>query len=179
MTLKKEPMFEKDECTVSWHADSSLEHFSSIAVYQTTFQSDSTETSSTDCDSSWRIALRLQYEAEGPAANGKFIKKSLSNSSISKAKDSKVADSNLVVDSADDLHPETSLTPAVAIRIPNRSCYYLLDDFNHHHQHCVLVGNEHRYASTHRVSRVEGHSFFSIQSRCKSVLQVESNNKST
>ena len=161
-------MFEKDDCTVSWHADSSLEHFSSIAVYQTTFNSDSTETNSAECDSSWRVALRLQYEAEGPAANGKFIKKNIPTDP--KSKDLNAAD--VKIDSVANLHPETSLTPAVAVHIPNRCCYYMLDDFNHHHQHCVLVGNEHRYASTHRVSRIEGHSFFSIKNRCKSVLQV-------
>lgn len=27
LTLKEEPMFGTDKCTVSWHADSSLEHF--------------------------------------------------------------------------------------------------------------------------------------------------------
>ena len=34
--LKDEPLFQNDKLSVSWHADSSLEHFSSIAVYSFT-----------------------------------------------------------------------------------------------------------------------------------------------
>jgi hypothetical protein len=49
----------------------------------------------------------------------------------------------------------------------------MLDDFNHHHQHAVLPGATHRFASTHRVSRVDGHSFKSIDDRAKTALQVQ------
>jgi hypothetical protein len=33
--LKQEPSMKKEKCTVSWHADSSLQHYSTIAVYHT------------------------------------------------------------------------------------------------------------------------------------------------
>lgn len=36
--MKLEPTFQKEKCTVSWHADSTLEHYSSIAVYHCTRQ---------------------------------------------------------------------------------------------------------------------------------------------
>lgn len=63
------------------------------------------------------------------------------------------------------------IAPPVAVPLPNESCYYLLDDFNHHHQHSVLAGSTHRFASTHRVSRTEGHTFQYIKSKCDSTLQ--------
>eukprot|EP00953_Heterococcus_sp_UTEX-ZZ885_P039186 20098-Heterococcus_DN1.PRE.5 len=34
--LKAEPLFSRDKCSVSWHADSCLEHYSTIAVYHQT-----------------------------------------------------------------------------------------------------------------------------------------------
>lgn len=46
-------------CSVSWHADSCLEHYSTIAVYHAT----DPETSPAD----WKIALRVEPDAEGPA----------------------------------------------------------------------------------------------------------------
>ena len=51
------PGFKRDKASVSWHADSSLDHFSSIAVYHTT---DAADEAATD----WRIALRVQHDAE-------------------------------------------------------------------------------------------------------------------
>ena len=35
----------------------------------------------------------------------------------------------------------------------------------------VLVGNTHRYASTHRVCRTDGHTYQSIKAQCASFLQ--------
>ena len=45
---------------MSWHADSCLEHYSTIAVYHAT----DPETSPAD----WKIALRVEPDAEGPTA---------------------------------------------------------------------------------------------------------------
>jgi alpha-ketoglutarate-dependent dioxygenase FTO len=56
--------------------------------------------------------------------------------------------------------------PPLAIPLPDNACYYLLDEFNHHHQHSVLAGKSQRYASTHRVARVDGHTYGSIKSKC-------------
>jgi len=38
--LKPEPMKGEARCSVSWHADSCLEHYSTIAVYHTIFNND-------------------------------------------------------------------------------------------------------------------------------------------
>lgn len=136
--LKCEACFEQEKCTVSWHADSSLEHYSSIAVYHATKGGVQ--------DESWRVALRVSPHAEGPTAG----------------KRSKLAGA------AED---SSLLPPPLAVPLPSKHLYYLLDDFNHHHQHSVLAGDTDRYASTHRVSRREGHTFQSIQQRCSSALQ--------
>lgn len=153
--LKDEPIFKQDKCTVSWHADSTLEHFSTIGVYHVTRPADtdtdtdtgtantSTTTATTTTttnnnsnimdgkseaaysttparDSSWRIAMRVHYDAEGPNV-GK---------AVSRAAEMK------------DLDESGAAIPPVVFALPNKSAYFMLDDFNHHHQHsgeCCLV----------------------------------------
>jgi hypothetical protein len=56
----------------------------------------------------WKIALRVWPDAEGPTAG-----KSSKNSNLNALR----------------------AVPSVAVALPNQSAYYLLDDFNHHHQH--------------------------------------------
>lgn len=153
--LKDEPLFNKEKCTVSWHADSTLEHYSSIAVYHCTREistgvnkekiENNTEINELNPTGCWRVALRLFNNAEGPLSN-KF-----------KAAGNDMKSSNIA--------------PPVAIELPNKYSYYLLDDFNHHHQHSVLSGNFDRFASTHRVCRSEGHTYLSIKTKCESVLK--------
>lgn len=136
LPLKREPLFSADNMSVSWHADSSLDHYSTIAVYHWDKQD-----SHIKPFQPWRIALKVAINAEGPQ-QGKPLPPS---------------------------SPEIT-APPIAISMPPEGCYYLLDDFNHHHQHAVLAGSSHRFASTHRVSRVEGHSFTSIHTRCQNIL---------
>jgi FTO catalytic domain len=100
--FKEEPMFKRDKATVSWHADSTLEHFSTIAVYHATTPID-------EPNNTWRIAMRVSPHAEGPTSSNVRLKAACTR--------------------------DGSDTPAVAVPLPNQSCYFLLDDFNHHHQH--------------------------------------------
>lgn len=184
--LKKEPMFEKvrstdtvfqwrlhiftvvymiqNNCTVSWHADSSLEHFSTIGVYHVALDGDAPADGSGE---QWRVSLRVRHDSEGPSAGKFFHANKPTSALVSGGPDSGPANAE------EDKHPEIYMTPPVAVPLPRKCCYYMLDDLNHHHQHSVLVGGTHRFASTHRVCRQEGHTYASIQSRCKSVLQVE------
>jgi alpha-ketoglutarate-dependent dioxygenase FTO len=154
--LKDEPLFRNEKCTVSWHADSSLEHYSSIAVYHCTYpQQKKAEVKASkeatsgkdqkinaanaenkgkidnsqdvsendDIDKSWRLALKVHNDAEGPNA-GK-IKQGNNDSSAS--------GSGSI--SAPDLSKGFAQAPPVAVPLPNKYTYFLLDDFNHHHQH--------------------------------------------
>lgn len=131
--LKDEPLFKLDKTTVSWHADSSLEHFSSIAVYHCEKSDTTTQViadkrnrkgkkdesacmrsdvrDSSDVNS-WKIALKVHPNAEGPTA-ASFNKQVSVNSDVQ--------------------------APPICVPLPNQSAYFLLDDFNHHHQHS---GNE-------------------------------------
>ena len=44
--------------------------------------------------------------------------------------------------------------PALCVPLPSGSLYYMLDDFNHNHEHAVIAGSDGiRYSSTHRVAR--------------------------
>ncbi|KAK2508110.1 hypothetical protein MC885_006477 [Smutsia gigantea] len=46
-------------------------------------------------------------------------------------------------------------TPGLAIPLHQGDCYFMLDDLNATHQHCVLAGFPPRFSSTHRVAEVE------------------------
>ena len=138
--LKNEPAFEKDKCAVSWHADSTLEHFSTIGVYHCTSptttitvasnnkSSNNSSNSSSNSshksttaevaaveDESWRVALRVWYDAEGPNAT------------------------RAVSSRAGEMSATSRIAPALAVPLPSGAAYFLLDDFNHHHQHAGAV----------------------------------------
>ncbi|CAM9631123.1 unnamed protein product [Chrysoparadoxa australica] len=149
LKLKLEPHFKEDKCTVSWHADSSLEHFSTIGVYHTVEQAavaaggkSGSKQGNAAKEKPWRIALRVEHNAEGPAAT----KKKSSGGSV------------------------PSATPAIAHPLPSGTSYFMLGNMNHHHQHAVIVGSSRRISSTHRVGKWEGHSFDYILGRCKAVV---------
>jgi hypothetical protein len=57
--LRNEPDFDLGLVSVSWHMDSSLQPWSTIAVYH--------QTSGGEAASDWRIALRVQKDATTPA----------------------------------------------------------------------------------------------------------------
>lgn len=133
--LKAEPSTGEGKCSVSWHADSSLEHFSTIAVYHTLSKQG-------DKNNQWSVGLRVAHNSEGPEASRRG------------------GDISVVEE-----------TPAIAVSLPSNSSYYLLDDFNHHHQHAVIAqGDEpgRRFSSTHRLLR-ESHNVSDILARCKTV----------
>jgi alpha-ketoglutarate-dependent dioxygenase FTO len=148
--LREEPMFKgaHNKYSVGWHADSSLQHFSTIAVYQSIVtpakKTKSTFEKGADNNQNWSVALRVTHDAEGP--NGKRL-------------------GDITVE-------ETA--PPIAVELPSGSTYYMLDDFNHHHQHAVLApphisssssSSSIRYSSTHRLLR-QGHNVKDILKRC-------------
>ena len=66
----------------------------------------------------------------------------------------------------------SSKIPALEVPLPSGSLYYLLDDFNHQHEHAVLSGaTQLRYSSTHRVAR--GQTWQSIEVKCQSILESQ------
>lgn len=141
--LKAEPTFGGARCSVSWHADSSLEHYSTIAVYQTIMEDEKAQKKSTmNARSSWSVALRVMHNAEGPAAS-------------STKTDSQASTSSDI--------------PPILASLPSGSAYFLLDNFNHHHQHAVIAPSDPvrsvRFSSTHRLLREGGNVAFILE-RC-------------
>ena len=140
--------------SVSWHADSSLEHYSTIAVYQTLVGGSNETTThqnrgddkdrsknkktpkgetTKDDEGKWWVALRVAHHSEGPQASQRRRGTSTEASIVEE-------------------------TPPIAVSLPSGSAYYLLDDFNHHHQHTVLTTGDAasagvRYSCTFRLLR--------------------------
>lgn len=132
--LKDEPYLGQGKCSVSWHADSSLENFSSIAVYHLINKA-------ADTEGKWSVGLRVAHNSEGPQASRRGT----------------------------DISVETE-TPPLAVSLPSGATYYMLDDFNHHHQHTVMAEGKvpgRRFSSTHRLLR-DSHNVAHIIARCKS-----------
>ena len=146
--LKPEPMTSKGRCTVSWHADSCLEHYSTIGVYHTLFEDSANgnddggyKKKPAPDGSGWSVALRVAHDSEGPGAG------------------SRGADIDVVAE-----------TPVISTSLPSGAAYYMLDDFNHHHQHAVLAPESPtggvRFSSTHRLLRL-GHNVSFVIERCR------------
>ena len=138
---------------VSWHADSSLEHFSTIAVYQTFDAStsadpDGSTTNKSTNDLSWYVGLRVSPHAEGPTSGKPGVR--TEQASLSNA-------------------------PPVAVSLPSNACYYMLREFNHHHQHTVLLRREseavRRYSCTFRLLRPQ-HTIQELLERCRRACQL-------
>lgn len=126
--LKNDTIHGLGKTSVSWHKDSGLQDFSSIAVYHNL--QDVNGRCVNEMDDKvipWKVALR-------------------------------VADSN-------------TRSPALSVPLPSGSLYYLLDDFNHRHEHAVISGSDLlRYSSTHRVARDGAGTWKYIREKCKTVL---------
>lgn len=141
--LKPEPTIGNAKTSVSWHADSSLEHFSTIAVYQTLIPP---KTTNSNNGKQWYVALRVAHNSEGPQASRR----------------GQAVESSIVKE-----------TPPIAASLPSGSAYYLLDDFNHHHQHTVLTTGDMssagtRYSCTFRLLR-DSHNVEYQLIRCQTV----------
>ncbi len=133
------------QVAVSWHSDSSLEHFSSIAVLNLHIPRDPTAAAAVRKEQGekkvedyqpFRIALRCVGEGHDKKRGG-----------------------------------GTRGTPAVAVPLGHGDAYYMLNDFNHHHHHAVLAGSGcGRYSSTHRVAVTERDTYDSIERRAAAAV---------
>ncbi|XP_074865281.1 alpha-ketoglutarate-dependent dioxygenase FTO isoform X2 [Carettochelys insculpta] len=62
-------------------------------------------------------------------------------------------------------------TPGLAIPLHRGDCYFMLDDLNMTHQHCVLAGLQPRFSSTHRVAECSRGTLEYIFGQCEVALQ--------
>uniref|UniRef100_A0A8D0BEV5 Alpha-ketoglutarate-dependent dioxygenase FTO n=1 Tax=Salvator merianae TaxID=96440 RepID=A0A8D0BEV5_SALMN len=61
--------------------------------------------------------------------------------------------------------------PGLAIPLHQGDCYFMLDDFNVTHQHCVLAGRQPRFSSTHRMAECSRGTLTYILDRCNAALE--------
>ena len=94
----------------------------------------------------WKIATRVALDAEGPSeGRARRMKHNLDRNA-----------------------------PPLTVDLPNSGmAYFMLGAYNHHHQHAVLAGETERWASTHRVCKMEGHLFAGVLARAQSMLKIE------
>ena len=127
--LKRENIYGMGKASVSWHMDSGLQDFSTIAVYHELLNLQTTPARDTNTKEPWRVALRISGEEN-------------------KRK-----------------------SPPLSVPLPSGTLYYMLDDFNHKHEHAVLAGtNKLRYSSTHRVAREGNGTWQYIRDKCRVML---------
>ncbi|KAM6430249.1 alpha-ketoglutarate-dependent dioxygenase FTO isoform 3-T3 [Liasis olivaceus] len=62
-------------------------------------------------------------------------------------------------------------TPGLAIPLHQGDCYFMLDDLNMTHQHCVLAGRQSRFSSTHRVAECSTGTLPYILDKCNAALE--------
>uniref|UniRef100_A0A8C5PKD8 Alpha-ketoglutarate-dependent dioxygenase FTO n=1 Tax=Leptobrachium leishanense TaxID=445787 RepID=A0A8C5PKD8_9ANUR len=62
-------------------------------------------------------------------------------------------------------------TPGFVVPLSAGDSYFMLDDLNRTHQHCVLSGSQPRFSSTHRVAECSKGTLQYIQSRCRTALE--------
>ncbi|XP_067853976.1 alpha-ketoglutarate-dependent dioxygenase FTO isoform X2 [Heptranchias perlo] len=62
-------------------------------------------------------------------------------------------------------------TPGLALPLHPGDCYFMLDDLNMTHQHCVLSGMRPRFSSTHRVAECSSGTLDYIFGRCEVAMK--------
>ncbi|CAM9981938.1 unnamed protein product [Sphacelaria rigidula] len=101
--LKPDPLFSMGKCSVSWHADSCLQDFSTIGVYHCT--------DPVPAEPDWGIAVRVSQEAEGS---------DISMSNVENA----TAEKRSAKEGGNDV-----TTPPLLVPLQSGDAYFLLDDF--------------------------------------------------
>jgi mRNA N6-methyladenine demethylase len=139
--LRDEEFYGMGKASVSWHADSSLQDYSCIGVYHILPSEKSKSTQVVD----WKIALRPNPPTEPKHHPHRHS-------------------------------PQTPGThnpppPPAVVATKSGDLYFLLNEFNHTHQHMVLAGsNGRRISSTHRVAVTETDTYAYIAGRCSKAL---------
>ena len=75
--MKLEPTFNNEKCTVSWHADSTLEHYSSIAVYHCTREKKTKMSEKIALANTKAIKMEKKRKSEEKKTANKIIEKNL------------------------------------------------------------------------------------------------------
>nr|XP_055061480.1 alpha-ketoglutarate-dependent dioxygenase FTO isoform X1 [Misgurnus anguillicaudatus] len=208
--LKEEPYYGMGKMAVGWHHDENLVPLSPVAVYSYSCPAEPKIEEATEKDGEGQ---RKEKETEREGTSIDDGSKKEGECSKKEGEDSKKEDEDLKKEGEDskkegenskkegegskkeevekektcwrvglkvawDIH-----TPGLALPLQSGDCYYMTDDLNRTHQHCVLAGDTARFSSTHRVAQCCTGTLDYIQKRCSEALEnlctdPENNSKS-
>jgi alpha-ketoglutarate-dependent dioxygenase FTO len=134
-----------DRIAVSWHADSSVEKNSSIAVLNLLLPQD--RAAQPPPGSGVSVLSSVAMKCVGPG-HEPATKKQRQNGGGGSSSSSSMSTST----SSGRRHQRELCTPALAVPLRADDAYFMLDTFNEHHHHAVLAGAQPRYSTTHRVA---------------------------
>uniref|UniRef100_A0A3Q3X119 Alpha-ketoglutarate-dependent dioxygenase FTO n=1 Tax=Mola mola TaxID=94237 RepID=A0A3Q3X119_MOLML len=140
--LKEEPYYGMGKMAVGWHHDENLITHSPVAVYSYSCHND-----------------RGKTNGRRERSRGGCYSESSEGGSGEKAC------WRIGLKVAWDIH-----TPGLMLPLESGDCYYMRDDLNNTHQHCVLAGDTARFSSTHRVAECSSGTLTYIQSQCQEAL---------
>ncbi|XP_062845704.1 alpha-ketoglutarate-dependent dioxygenase FTO isoform X2 [Trichomycterus rosablanca] len=161
--LKDEPYYGMGKMAVGWHHDENLVPLSPVAVYsyscpeeikaEAVKPAEETErrTSNEEEKGGGEGTSRQEAETEGTSKGEGLREKACWRVGLKVAWD---------------IH-----TPGLALPLQSGDCYYMTDDLNRTHQHCVLAGDTARFSSTHRVAQCSTGTLEYIQKRCLEALE--------
>uniref|UniRef100_A0A3Q2FYJ8 Alpha-ketoglutarate-dependent dioxygenase FTO n=1 Tax=Cyprinodon variegatus TaxID=28743 RepID=A0A3Q2FYJ8_CYPVA len=149
--LKEEPYYGMGKMAVGWHHDENLITHSPVAVYNYSCHDDKGKVKEKrERKSIKKIFDLLKKNGRGECSEGGSGEKSCWRIGLKVAWD---------------IH-----TPGLMLPLESGDCYYMRDDLNSTHQHCVLAGETPRFSSTHRVAECSKGTLTYIQSRCQEAL---------
>ncbi|XP_016087018.1 alpha-ketoglutarate-dependent dioxygenase FTO isoform X2 [Sinocyclocheilus grahami] len=164
--LKEEPYYGMGKMAVGWHHDENLVPLSPVAVYSYSCPAEPKNEGVTEKDGEEQSKDKeKETETEGEGTSKEELKKEregLEKEEVQKEK----ACWRVGLKVAWDIH-----TPGLALPLQSGDCYYMTDDLNRTHQHCVLAGDTARFSSTHRVVQCCTGTLDYIQKRCSEALE--------
>ncbi|XP_051946934.1 alpha-ketoglutarate-dependent dioxygenase FTO-like [Xyrauchen texanus] len=161
--LKEEPYYGMGKMAVGWHHDENLVPLSPVAVYSYICPAEPKNEGMTAKDGEGQSKEKETSGEETKKGEGENEKgEDLKKEEVGKEKTCW----RVGLKVAWDIH-----TPGLALPLQSGDCYYMTDDLNRTHQHCVLAGDTARFSSTHRVVQCCTGTLDYIQKRCSEALE--------
>ncbi|XP_059387799.1 alpha-ketoglutarate-dependent dioxygenase FTO isoform X2 [Carassius carassius] len=165
--LKEEPYYGMGKMAVGWHHDENLVPLSPVAVYSYSCPAEPKNEGMTEKDGEGQSKEKeKEAETEGEGTSKDEPKKEEGEGSGKEEVQKEKACWRVGLKVAWDIH-----TPGLALPLQSGDCYYMTDDLNRTHQHCVLAGDTARFSSTHRVAQCCTGTLDYIKKRCAEALE--------